>query len=170
MQVWEKISDDNNFLEIYPRNNDPLRGTGIVSFYRLDIDPNNPIIQLPRSGNGDELGPGEENLIITISINQKKKLVNFPVTYSQDRGDWITSEEFASKLFYASEHETMAYKITCTKCRAEGIVRKVPSFWNLTEDYIADIPYYNGTDWQVNITYFTWVDYHYTEDGSVVES
>lgn len=110
--------DGTGRLKIYVENRAWFKPTGTINFFRLDINPNIPHIQV------DSLNPGE-NITFDTDIRILKK--NYSFSRKEAPSGALSSYQIpAYKLYFVMEETSISYKITCDNCHSQGILRRIP--------------------------------------------
>jgi hypothetical protein len=128
-------------------NTHPLKETGKIYIYKLEINPDKPGMQLNRS-----LKPRESDLL-SLTIKSKKENISFlqkiePFSYS-----WTLP---ASEVYYVNEHVSISVRITCDTCSSQGVILRVPDFNEIPINMVMT----NRSIQTMNINTYEWLDYN----------
>ncbi|MFW6029754.1 MAG: hypothetical protein ACOCRO_05815 [Halanaerobiales bacterium] len=150
LEIWHKIKGEK--LIIYGKNHDLLRSTGPIELYRMNIDPNIPLMRLK----GDDiLGPREKNKLFSLEINRKQSK-----PFIKDKLLNKTTRIPAGKIYYVMEKTSISYKITCDNCKNQGIIKRIPP---LSEITISTILNKKKGIKEFSIPIYSWPEYNLDE-------
>ncbi len=147
-EVWHNVSEDQERLVIYAKNNDQFRYPSKINLYRLEVNERTPHIQKP---DDKSFKRGKEKMLFNLSINIEKE--NVPFTKDNCK-NCFTVPYF--NLFFLTEENFISYKITCDKCSPQGIVRRVPEFQMIPFSIILDP--INKTFRNLSIPKYSWTE------------
>jgi len=131
-EIWDNVSEDQERLVIYGRNNDLFRSPGVINLYRLEVSDSKPHIQLQ---NNRSFKRGIEKMLFNLSINIGEEEIP---TQTPECKQCVTIPY--PNLYFLTEKTSISYKITCDKCTPQGVVRRIPEFqmtpFSLSLDWI----------------------------------
>lgn len=130
-------------------NTHPLKGTGTIYLYRLEINPDKP-----HMANHTGLRPGESR-VFSLTFKSKKENVTFSQSKNRYGGCDFVPPSVAT--YFVNDHVSISAKITCDNCPSQGIIRRLPDFevvdftFTLRNNCIINtsIPTYNWTDFKL---------------------
>jgi len=122
--------DGTGRLKIYVENNALIKATGTINFFRLDINPNIPHMQI------NSLKPGE-NITFDTEIRISEKNYSFQ---ENDLPPFALSSYKIPvyKLYFITEEISISYKISCDNCYPQGILRRVPELGSIQTSFLLD--------------------------------
>ncbi len=144
LQANDVVNESEGRWYINITNTHPIKETGKVYLYKLEINPNKPSMALDRS-----LKPGESD-IFSLTIKLEKKNISFnknldPFGFSLP----------AYKAYYVNEHVSISVKITCDNCPSQGIILRLPDFSAIP----MQVGVTNKGVQRISINTFEWLDY-----------
>ena len=147
LSIVETLDDNESRWNFTVTNSHPLKETGTIYLYRLEINPNKPHMALKG------LKPGESNVF---SLTFRKDNVN--VTFSQQRNKFggCSLVPPAVQTYFVNDHISIGVKITCDNCPSQGITRRLPNFETI--DFVFAIGNDNCARY-ISIPRYEWTDY-----------
>ncbi len=133
-------------LYINVTNLHPLRETGSLYLYRIEISSNKPHMFFEQG-----LKPGESHLF---SLTAKKR----EAAVDADLGGPLYGRDFtlpAVRTYFANEYASISYKVACDNCPSQGIIRRLPDFSVIDFTITLSI---EGVK-NVTIPVYEWTDY-----------
>lgn len=150
LRAESKINESSGIWEINITNTHPLKESGGIYLYKLEINPNKPSMYLNKS-----LKPGESEIF---SLDFKSKENN--ITFNQTFGQYFFSSTIpASEIYYINEHTSISVKITCDSCSSQGIMLRVPDFNIVNIEFVMS----NNRIQNYYIKSYQWVDYQISD-------
>jgi hypothetical protein len=145
LKVWHNISSDQKQLYVYVQNNDWFRGTGDIDLYKLEINPFRPHMRF--TGN-QTVGPRKMKLLATLAIkvNQSKEVI-----LSKNLSHGAIP---ASLAYYINEGISISYKVTCTNCRTDGYIQRIPDYQTIHFNMVMDS---DKNQLRASIPVYVWV-------------
>jgi len=122
--------DGTGRLQVYIENQALLKPTGTINFFRLNINPSIPHMQV------DSLDPGEN---ITFDTDIKISNKNYP--FKEDKAPPGALSRYGipiDKLYFIMEEISISYKITCDNCQSQGILRRIPELGKIETGIILN--------------------------------
>lgn len=148
LSINQTYDEGTNILNITYENTHPLKDTGEIQFYRLNIDPFKPLEVEP------SLGPGETS---SIALPVHSACIDTAKSLGLYNSVTVNSDAYA-KSYYATNAETTTYKITCDNCASQGFVRRYPKYREVK--YATTVRNINGSlDMSICTLLFYWEDY-----------
>jgi len=142
-----KIINNSGEILINVTNTHPLKDTGAIYIYRLEMNPNRPFTI------EKNLEPNESRLY-HLYFKTKEEGIKSTVNFTP----YGTKGEIpAGKLYLIQEHVSISYKISCDNCPSQGVIRREPPFstffvgFKLTNIGGKSVPEYT-------IDIYEWVD------------
>ena len=128
-------------------NTHPLRGTGTIYLYRLEINPDKP-----HMANHTGLKPGESR-VFSLTFKSNEENVTFKQSKNRYGGCDFVPPSVAT--YFVNDHVSISAKITCDNCPSQGIIRRLPDF------EIVDFTFTLKNNCVVNtsISTYNWTDF-----------
>jgi len=122
--------DGTGRLKIYVENKALFKSTGTINFFRLNINPNIPHMQV------NSLDPGE-NIIFDTDIRIYEKEYQFqeeePLPGASSR-----YKIPAVELYFIMEDTSLSYRITCDNCHSQGVLKRIPELGTIETSIILN--------------------------------
>jgi len=119
--------DGNGRLQIYVKNNALFKPTGEINFFRMDINPSIPHMQV------DSLDPGEN-----ITFDTDIKIFEKNYTFQREKSLPGALSRYgipAHKLYFIMEEISLSYRITCDNCHSQGILKRIPELGSVETSF-----------------------------------
>ena len=146
LQENSTINETEGRWYINITNVHPIKETGKVYLYKLEINPNKPSMALDNS-----LKPGESKQF-SLTIKTKEENISFKQNIEPFGFSWTVP---ISKVYYINDHISISVRISCDACSPQGIILRVPDFSAIQIKNIM----INKSINSMSINTYEWLDY-----------
>lgn len=146
LQVNDTINESEGRWYISINNTHPIKETGRVYLYKLELNPDKPSMALDHN-----LKPGESD-IFSLTIKSEERDIHFDENLEPFGSAWNIP---AAKAYYVNEHVSISVKITCDNCPAQGIILRIPDFNQIP----MQVSMSRKGMHSISINTYNWLDY-----------